>query len=65
MIIDGRIAQVSEYMTAPEFIWYGPVIRKDLLDKIGADIPRTPEELHEVLLKFKNELNIKYPMLLD
>ncbi|MBD9009713.1 MAG: extracellular solute-binding protein [Clostridiales bacterium] len=65
MDLDGKIGAVTEYMTAPELIWLGPVIRKDLLDKIGADIPRTPEELHEVLLKFKNELNIKYPMLLD
>lgn len=65
MIIDGRIAQVSEYMTAPELIWIGPLIRKDLLDKIGAEVPRTPDELHEVLLKFKNELNVKYPMLFD
>lgn len=62
---NGKIGAVREIMTEPELPWQGPIIRQDLLDKIGADVPRTPDELYEVLKKFKNELNIKYPMVLD
>lgn len=62
---NGSIGSVRGILSEPELPWRGPVIRKDLLDKINADIPRTPDELYEVLKRFKDELNIKYPMVLD
>ncbi len=62
---NGKIGAVREIMTEPELPWQGPIIRQDLLDKIGAEVPRTPDELYEVLKKFKNDLDIKYPMVLD
>lgn len=62
---NGGIGSVLGLRSSPEMQWRGPAIRKDLLDKINADIPRTPDELHEVLRRFKDELDIKYPMVLD
>lgn len=62
---NGAIGSVIGLFSEPQPPWQGPAIRKDLLDKIHADIPRTPDELHDVLLKFKNELGVKYPMVLD
>ena len=38
----------------------GWVWRKDLLDKIGKDVPETPDELYEVLVAFK-EMGIEKP----
>lgn len=40
----------------------GPQIRKDLLDAVGMDMPRTMDQLEQVLLAFKNELGVKYPI---
>lgn len=62
---DGSIGSVRGIMSERQLPWRGPIIRKDLLDKINADVPRTPDELHDVLKKFKDELNVKYPMVLD
>lgn len=62
---NGKIGGVPELLSEPNKPWSGPVIRRDLLDKINADVPRTPDELHDVLKKFKEELNVKYPMVLD
>jgi len=42
-----------------------PVIRKDLLDQLGMDIPVTLEEAHDVLTAFKNEFQMDTPLLVD
>lgn len=39
----------------------GLQIRKDLLDKIGLDIPATPDEWYKVLTAFKNQLGMPTP----
>lgn len=36
---------------------YGPVIRQDYLDKLGLEAPETYDELHDVLVKFKEEFD--------
>lgn len=41
----------------------GWVMRKDLIDKLGMDVPRTPEEFEKVLRGLK-AMGIKYPMTL-
>ena len=43
---------------------FGPAIRQDFLDKIGADLPVTYDDWHDVLTKFK-EMGIEYPLLLN
>lgn len=40
----------------------GMMIRKDLLDKVGKEIPNTPDEVYDVLKAFKDELNIEVPL---
>lgn len=37
----------------------GPVVRKDMLDAVGKEIPTTVEELHDVALALKNEYGVK------
>ena len=41
--------------------WFGPQIRKDLLDKAGLPVPETIDEWDTVLRAFKN-MGIKYPL---
>ena len=36
---------------------FGPLIRKDWLDDLGLDIPETYDELHDVLVAFRDEKN--------
>ncbi len=43
----------------------GPIIRQDLLDKLGMDMPTTYDELHTFLTRCKDELGLKRPMALD
>lgn len=42
-------------------VFYGPALRKDLLDKCGLDIPETIDEWHTALKKFKDE-GVKSPL---
>lgn len=43
----------------------GPIIRKDMLDKLGMEAPKTYDELHTFLTRCVNELGLKRPMALD
>ncbi len=57
---DGQILFMNGYND--EYVQArGNVIRKDLLDKLGLEIPTTYEEYHDVLLAFKED-GIKYPV---
>ncbi len=42
----------------------GYVFRKDLLDKLGLDIPETPDEYYTMLRRFKDELGVEIPLTL-
>ncbi len=42
----------------------GLVLRKDLLDKVGMDIPVTPDDWYKVLTAFRDQLGVKIPMTL-
>jgi len=37
-------------------------IRKDFLDRLGLEIPETYDEMHEVLVAFRDQLNLPAPM---
>lgn len=43
----------------------GPIIRQDLLDKLGMEVPKTYDELHTFLSRCVSELGLKRPMALD
>lgn len=43
----------------------GPIIRQDLLDKLGMTAPQTYDELHTFLSRCVNELGLKRPLALD
>ncbi len=51
--LDGNIYYIPKTQTLKftEFYW----IRKDWLDKLGLEVPTTTDELHDVLLAFRNE----------
>ncbi|MGI6634875.1 MAG: hypothetical protein ACOX7B_06850 [Christensenellales bacterium] len=40
----------------------GPVWREDYIKAVGGEVPITVEQMHDLLLKFKNELHIERPM---
>ena len=42
-------------------VYYGPMIRQDLLDKAGMEVPETVEEIDKVLYAFK-DLGVKIPL---
>ncbi len=44
---------------------FGPMIRKDWLDKLGLEIPETYDEMHDVLVAFRDELGAAAPMTLN
>ena len=44
---------------------FGPMIRKDWLDELGLDIPETYDELHDVLVAFKEKKGADAPLLLN
>lgn len=45
-------------------VYHGPIIRKDLLDKLGLQLPTTIDEYENVLTKFK-ESGVKAPLTFD
>jgi putative aldouronate transport system substrate-binding protein len=44
---------------------FGPMIRKDWLDELGLDVPETYDELHDVLVAFKEKKGADAPLLLN
>lgn len=45
-------------------LYHGPIVRKDLLDKLGLEMPTTIDEYENVLKKFK-ESGVKAPLTFD
>lgn len=54
-------AMISDQARAP---WFGPVVRVDLLEKAGLDMPVTYVEWHEMLTSFK-AMGVAEPFLLN
>lgn len=44
---------------------FGPLIRKDWLDKVGMEIPETYDELYEVLKAFRDQLGADAPLTIN
>lgn len=58
---DGRLA-FAPFVKADPIVGYGMVIRKDWLNELGMDEPTTIDELHDVLVAFKNKYDCKAPL---
>jgi len=71
-IVDKLMKSASgKYYEAPYMIidpsvliYYGPVIRKDLLDQVGLPVPSTIDEWYTTLKAFKDKLSIAAPLTL-
>jgi putative aldouronate transport system substrate-binding protein len=61
---DGEILML--YFLYDKFIQAeGSIIRKDWLDQLGIETPSTVDELHEVMLAFKNEIGCDNPFYMN
>jgi len=60
----GNIYAFPKLLDGEEDAWSGPMIRKDLLDKLNLDVPTTIPEWYEVLKAFKED-GIEVPLLLN
>ncbi|MBE7031214.1 MAG: extracellular solute-binding protein [Ruminococcaceae bacterium] len=58
---DGLIPGFAGIGAKNQVSYYGAMIRQDLLDKVGMEIPETNEELDKVLYAFK-DLGIEIPL---
>ncbi len=57
-----RSAGFYEVSQAKQWSFLGPVIRKDFLDKVNMEVPQTYDELHDVLVAFRDQLSVEMPL---
>ena len=62
---DGRIAAIYGLQAEGYPASVGMAIRKDWLDDLGMDLPRTYDEYHDVLTAFKSEKGATSPLLIS
>ena len=62
---DGRIAAIYGLQAEGYPASVGMAIRKDWLDDLGMELPRTYEEYHDVLTAFKNQKGATSPLLIS
>ena len=62
---DGRIAAIYGLQAEGYPASVGMAIRKDWLDDLGMDLPRTYDQYHDVLTAFKNEKGATSPLLIS
>lgn len=60
----GTVWSFKCIQSADEPSWGGPVIRKDFLDELGLEIPKTIDDWSTVLKAFKEKKKLETPMLL-
>lgn len=57
-----RTAGFYEISQHKQWTFLGPVIRQDFLDAVGMDVPQTYEQLHNVLVAFRDQLDLEIPL---
>jgi len=64
MLDDGRIACFHSIRDLDNYVYPGNglLIRKDLLDQVGMEIPETYDQLHDVLTAFKDQCGLAAPL---
>lgn len=67
MLDDGRIASFFPIRDLDNYVYPGNglLIRQDMLDAVGMDVPETYDELHDVLAAFKEQLGVEAPLYID
>lgn len=58
---EGWLPGFPSIVAKSQTVYYGPMIRQDLLDKVGMEVPETLEEIDKVLYAFK-DLGVKIPL---
>lgn len=58
MTDDGNVIAIWEVTNTIQWPWFGLLCRADFLDEVGKDVPVTYDDMHDVLLAFKNELGL-------
>jgi putative aldouronate transport system substrate-binding protein len=62
---DGTIWSFKMLQADEEPSWAGPAIRKDYLDELGLQVPKTIDDWANVLRAFKDKKKLETPMLLQ
>lgn len=67
MLDDGTVACFSPIRDLDNYVYPGNglLIRQDMLDAVGKEIPETYDELHDVLTAFQEQLGVPEPLYLD
>lgn len=60
----GGFFQIIDTDAGPQPPWFGPVVRKDWLDSLGLEIPKTYDDWYEMLKAFRDEKGAIAPMML-
>lgn len=58
----GHIAVVYQVSKGSDTIQSGLTLRKDWMEELGAEAPTTYDELHDLLLQFKNQYGVSQPL---
>ena len=61
----GRTPGFFEISQSKQWPFVGPVIRKDFLDSIGKDVPKTYDQLYDALRAFRDDLAIEIPLAIE
>lgn len=58
----GHIGVVYQVSMGSDTVQSGLTLRKDWMEELGADVPTTYDELHDLLMQFKSEYNVNQPL---
>lgn len=59
---DGNIGVVYQVSQTTDTIQSGLTLRKDWMEELGVEPPRTYEQLHDLLLQFKSQYGVSQPL---
>ena len=58
----GHIGVVYQVSKTSDAIQSGLTLRQDWIEELGAEVPTTYDELHDLLMQFKSEYNVTQPI---
>lgn len=59
---DGHIGVVYQISKGSDTVQSGLTLRKDWMEELGVDAPTTYDELHDLLMQFKDKYNVSQPL---
>lgn len=60
--VEGNIGVVYQVSKSTDTIQSGLTLRQDWMEELGVEAPRTYDELHDLLLEFKNKYGVSQPL---